>query len=476
MLVLEMDEHSSRAGILTRIEAFMDRIRSFSNKLRKSRLNADKVKNRGSRHSTKAELVYIPNFSEHSYGFAAAAKSVGIQAEVLPPPDEESERLGRPHAIGGECHPYVLVLGDYLKLANSLPSHQASKSMLYMLGMDACRLGQFPVYMERVRRQLGLELRVIQDLQEAVRSFGVSEIGRQRALLRLWEGLNAYDVLLGAFLQIRPRAKDQAILDRLYPQARESLYQALCEGRIKQGMEEALHILQQAPTQDIDPRPVVAVTGDYYTRVVPFANNDVYQEIERLGGVLWSPPTFSDSFKMGVLRNLIWSLLNHQSREAARHGLFYAVISLLEFRIKSARTVRSMLTAPMDISGFDLWRKVAPLADTKLPSGITAPISTALKHVDLGADGVLNLITLNCSYGTVVTAALMRALKKRDRVPMLTLVFDGLKKTNEKTRLEAFMEQVWEHFRSSGATRHNKNSEYSSGYLLTRLATRFNMR
>ena len=44
------------------------------------------------------------------YGFAAAARSMGVDAQVLPRPDEESEKLGRPHSVGGECHPYLLVL------------------------------------------------------------------------------------------------------------------------------------------------------------------------------------------------------------------------------------------------------------------------------------------------------------------------------------------------------------------------------
>jgi benzoyl-CoA reductase/2-hydroxyglutaryl-CoA dehydratase subunit BcrC/BadD/HgdB len=85
--------------------------------------------------------------------------------------------------------------------------------------------------------------------------------------------------------------------------------------------------------------------------------------------------------------------------------------------------------------------------DTRLPAGIMAPLSTVLRQVDAQADGVLNLMTLNCSYGTVVTAALSRVLRDQYAVPMLTLVYDGLKKTNEKTRLEAFMEQVWDRFR-----------------------------
>jgi hypothetical protein len=45
----------------------------------------------------------------------------------------------------------------------------------------------------------------------------------------------------------------------------------------------------------------------------------------------------------------------------------------------------------------------------------------------------------------------MRALKERSSAPMLTLIYDGLKKTNEKTRLEAFMEQVRDHFERRSA-------------------------
>jgi benzoyl-CoA reductase/2-hydroxyglutaryl-CoA dehydratase subunit BcrC/BadD/HgdB len=92
-------------------------------------------------------------------------------------------------------------------------------------------------------------------------------------------------------------------------------------------------------------------------------------------------------------------------------------------------------------------RIVEPYLDHRLPPGIAAPLATALSSINHGAHAILNLITLNCSYGTVVTAALNRALKGMPNIPMLTLVYDGLKKTNEKTRLEAFMEQVHETFR-----------------------------
>ncbi len=491
MLILEMDEHCSRAGIITRLEAFLDRItlsrngcktglhsRSASKPVDTPGESSAEVaaqpaivsahgpsasetneqhhfsmkhgalqpagKHKG--HGSRAEVLYIPFIGDHAFGFAAAARSVGVDARVLPPPDEESERLGRPHMVGGECHPYALVLGDYLKVARVLSTEDARRSLFYILGPDACRLGQFPTYIEKVRRELGLGVHVIRDIDEGINAFAVSARSRQQVLLRAWEGLNAYDVLLRLFLQVRPRAQDRVLLEHVYIRCRDKLYKALSEGRVRAGMDEVLHDLDAVALYDSDPVPVVAVTGDYYTRIVPYANNDVYSEIEALGGMLWSPPTFSDSYKLATLRDFLWSVMTGRTRAAAEHGIFYTLMTISEFKVKALPRARRALNRSIDLTGLNMWRKASEHSHSRLPPGINAPLATALNYLDQGADGLLNLITLNCSYGTVVTAALLRALKKRPGIPLLTLVFDGLKKTNEKTRLEAFMEQVRDRF------------------------------
>ncbi|MGC8603365.1 MAG: acyl-CoA dehydratase activase, partial [Desulfomonilaceae bacterium] len=461
LLTLEMDEHSSRAGLITRIEAFWDRVRMERRKKRTSVSRSlatpmpespesfqftiqtnSKSKNI---RKTKAECIYLPYWGDHVYAFAAAAMSVGLEAKTLPPPDEESEKLGRPHMVGGECHPFALVLGDYLKLAAKLPNEVARQSRFYLINPDECRLGQFPVYIEKIRQRLGLSLKVIQNIQLGLQEFQLSTLTHQRILLRLWEGLNAYDLLCRLFLEIRPRVKNEAALELVYEACRDKLYNSLKTGRVREGMEEALHDLYMFPIDEETPRPVIVVTGDYYTRVVPFANNDVFREIEANGGCVLAPPTLSDSFKLGTLRDFVWSLLSGRSRDAARHGLLYTLMTILELNVRGSKTARAVIKSPMDLMGIGSWRTVTNHAHTKLPAGITAPLATTLKDLETGADGVLNLMTLNCSYGTVVTAALMRALKAKPDIPMLTLVYDGLKKTNEKTRIEAFMEQAHDH-------------------------------
>ncbi len=513
LLVLEMDEHASRAGLMTRIEAFLEQIgegkrnatgTKKAEKRSKDHLSTGRSDSRFSK-SPEAEAVtaahenclpvesershrrlagagivgvfgggsgrtffaqkrssrgfaaslakklYLPYMCEHAYGFAAAARSVDIDAQVLPQPDEESERLGRPHLVGGECHPYALLLGDYLKLARTELARSSDRSLFYIIGPDACRLGQFPRYIDRVRTGLGLSVGVAWDVNQGLAAFGLSSRNCRRVLVRAWEGLYAYDVLLRVYHQIRPVAADKVFLDGVYVQCREKLFDALCAGRVRQGMEEIVHDLGNVPLGDPSPRPVVAVTGDYYTRVVPFANNDVYEEIEALGGTIWTPPVFTDCLKLGIARDMAWGFRNGRLRAGVEEGLLYLFLAISEFRVKGSRILRRRLSGPLDLSGLRMWKSASSQVHTRLPAGITAPIATALHQLERGADGVLNLMTLNCSYGTVVTAALSRAIKEKPGIPMLTLVFDGLKKTNEKTRLEAFMEQVRDYFKCRAA-------------------------
>jgi hypothetical protein len=146
------------------------------------------------------------------------------------------------------------------------------------------------------------------------------------------------------------------------------------------------------------------------------------------------------------MREFVWRLRAGHFREAASDGLLYLLLVISEFKVKGGATARRVFNAPLDSLGLRAWKSAARHANSRLPAGINAPLATALQQLDMGADGVLNLITLNCLYGTVVTAALSRALKERPGIPLLTLVYDGLKKTNEKTRLEAFMEQVKDNF------------------------------
>jgi predicted CoA-substrate-specific enzyme activase len=478
LLLLEMDEHSSKAGILTRLEAFLDRVSRCRPDQRKpgrpirtatephrgraedsepARITRPQTASGSGAGKPRVDRIYIPHFSVHAYAFAAAARSMGIDAQVLPRPDEESVRLSRPHLVGGECHPYALVLGDYLRLAESLPPEAEKRSIFCIPAFSACRLGQYPVYVEKVRRECGRSMRVVGDLSQAMTAFGISKKSRDEVFLHTWEGLTAYDMLMCAYLRVRPHAPDPRAAERRREKALDALFSSLCRRRAEEGLDAALHELDGLAPPDPSPRPLIAITGDYYTRVVSFANNGVYDEIERLGGTVLFPPTFTDGLKAYHLWGMTGRSTDLRSEELDSGGSLYASMVLSEMRLKEIAREWAGDRSPLDLGGTGMKDPAARHPDDRLPPGIAAPLATVLDSIDHGAHAILNLITLNCSYGTVVTAALNRALKGMPHIPMLTLVFDGLKKTNEKTRLEAFMEQVHAGFR--GKSRYDSSTD-----------------
>jgi predicted CoA-substrate-specific enzyme activase len=442
-LILEMDEHSSKAGVMTRIEAFIDRVSQWKSISGKARSQSSPEGKRGKSrvNSMGLDTVYTPYFGEHSHVLAATARSMGINAEVLPEPDEESSQMGRSLLVGGECHPFALMLGDYLKINKHLKEEPAARSLYAIPGFSACRLGQYPVYVEKIRKELGIPMRVITDLSQSARSAGLPPSIRDMILMRMWEGLNAFDVLISAYYSISPFVIDREEASVAYSQARDAIIVNLAMGRVAQGVGEAMNKLSGIRLRkNKEKRAVIAVTGDYYTRIVPFANNEVFDEIEALGGIILPPPTFTDAVRYYYMKQALFSD-SKKSGDDEGASDFYPSAVLAETAIKRAASGYFPFNSKDPFSSKTL-RRVSRVYDIRFPAGIAAPVSTTLEQINRPVDGVLNLITLNCAYGGVVTASLSRILSERKGPPMLTLVYDGLKRTNEKTRLEAFMDQA----------------------------------
>jgi len=114
LLELQIDEHSAEAGIITRLEAFLDSIQGaiLQKKREKEKISLPP----STTYSRNDRVIYIPYMDDHSYALKATFEAMGQKAEVMPVSDDESIREGQRYTTGRECHPVILTTGDMLKI------------------------------------------------------------------------------------------------------------------------------------------------------------------------------------------------------------------------------------------------------------------------------------------------------------------------------------------------------------------------
>ncbi len=131
-LQLEIDEHSGDAGIITRLEAFLDSIKNA-----KTEAMAEKPAVSSFMSDGHARKIYIPYMSDHAIPFVGAFRACGVEAEVMRESDEETVQIGRKHTLGKECFPCILTTGDMLKTSKRAGFRSRQECFLHALGKRA---------------------------------------------------------------------------------------------------------------------------------------------------------------------------------------------------------------------------------------------------------------------------------------------------------------------------------------------------
>src|SRR3990172_5742802 len=102
-LQLEIDEHSADAGAITRCEAFLDSLRN----IRKRGQGSGVMGRVGYAHQQTPvhrtglkKKIYLPYMADAVYAMKAAFEACGIEAEIIPEPDDETLKWGRRYSSG----------------------------------------------------------------------------------------------------------------------------------------------------------------------------------------------------------------------------------------------------------------------------------------------------------------------------------------------------------------------------------------
>ena len=447
-LVLEIDEHSADAGVVTRLEAFEESLKAAGAR----RAGAPRGPARPAARSPWREdwgdcggrTLYIPWMGDQAAALAAAFRHCGQPAEVLPLADDEALRWGRRFTTGKECLPCTITTGDMLKKLHE-PGFEAGRAAFFMPGSSGpCRFGQYNCLQRLVLKQAGVQATVPivapnqdGDFYQHFQRF------RKDPTRLAYDGIAAVDVLFKVLLKLRPyeveRGSTEAAYRRSVAQVVAAIERGASERELVIVLEECAEDLAGVAVERSQLRPLVAVVGEIYVRSHTFANDEIVRKLEALGAEVslasfaeWLYYTNHTRRLMAVrwgdrglwLQNVLKNWMQHRIERRLARPLEARFGRLAE------GDVRTTLAA------------AAPYLHESFEGEAVLSVGKMVEMVHQGAAGAVNVMPFTCMPSTIVSAITRSISQDHHGFPALNISYDGQQDPVLQTRLEAFMHQV----------------------------------
>jgi predicted CoA-substrate-specific enzyme activase len=436
-LQIEVDEHASDTGVITRLEAFLD---SLANTRKQEKENRkQEITRRRSSEITK-RVLYIPRMSDHALALAAAIRACGMEAEVLPPSDELTLELGRKHTSGRECHPFIVTTGDFLKKIKEQNFDPSRAAFLMASASGPCRFGNYHKTHRLILDKIGYgDIPLVSpDAKDSYSSsMGLNLKFRRRA----WQGIVATDLLTKLTLETRPQEKSKGETDALHQFYLRQIDKAVesGNGRIFSLMHDMRGAYSSIILNPNGSKPVIGIVGEIFLRGNPECNANIVRRIESLGGNAWIAP-ISEWFYYTNLGYIYESLLRGMPRHFFQ-ALARDVIQKWDER-KLEHPFKGKIKNLKEPSTLRVLKYAAPYLHYSYKGEAVLSIGKAIDFLKKGASGIVNLMPFTCMPGTVVAALARRIKEKHPNFAWLDLPIDGNEGVNLETRLEAFMHQA----------------------------------
>lgn len=331
--------------------------------------------------------------------------------EVITPPVSSRKTL----EIGSKCSPEMMCLPFKVFMGNYLESLEKGADTILITGScGPCRFGLYATMQEDLLKDLGYDIEMIvfdsikegiaelrYALRKVIKSSSVLSIGKAAKLgLKLIKEADELDELSN---HIRAFAVDKRkvnlIMDKYYKKAVEI-----------HGSKELIKLIRDTSQKlnkvQIDPshEPIrIGIIGEIYTIIEPFVN----LEIER---------------KLGDMGVLVDKSLT--TTKWLNHHVFSFPFGSKEEQLK--------------------YKLAKPYLSTLVGGHGRETIGSAINYKNLGYDGVIQILPLNC-MPEIVAKSILKTVGEDLNFPIMTLVVDEM--TGEAgflTRLEAFVDMIYE--------------------------------
>ena len=430
-LLLEIDEHSAEAGVITRCEAFLDAI---SNKTAPASVPPHRVTKR-EYDPDGDRVLYLPHAANGMGVWAAALRASGVNAKVLPPPDDRSLHWGRTSLNGKECLPCTLMTGDMLRLIkdSGVPPEKAAFFMPGSCG--SCRYDLFNTLQQVTFEDMGLSDVVLVDEYKGANQKLHKIMSSKDYGLLAWKGFMAADILEKLRMHIRPYEIFSGTTDQTYSTCLAHVISTIEKnGDVEDAITRSVDLFS-AIARFNEQRPVIGLVGEAYLRNVDYASDYLIPKLEKLGVEVQMP----------AIMEVLWYSLYKERYYKAQGGetisgmflkLQHAMLTTVEKKLR--RHTKSVLTRPFEERVWDIIAKSGFTLDAGLGFG------AALEIASHDVQGIVHAIPFNCVPGLMIQGLEKRFRRMHPQIPFLTVAFHGHNDLSVDIRLEALVHQCKE--------------------------------
>lgn len=417
-LNIEVDEHSSGVGMLTRVEAFVNSLKKIPpapaaamEKYRESAVGGDTPVDieTSLARLPKGTTVWLPYLPPYADIAAELLRARTIDARVLPATDREAMDIGRGHTITNEYFSMTTLLGDVLRLLRGSGKNNGNTAIMVPQGEGA-----------EVDCQYARLLRCKLD-EEGFKNVAVVAPFLEDLLAPDTEMEAVFACLLaGDIVMAAPRPFRTALLERVRAMIREN------------GLDpEALVTLAEDAKRQLAgmsfSKRIFAI-GEPLVLFNDFVNNHVFRKIEDAGHRVVHAP----------LSEYLWTFWKDYLDQNKGSDTSDRIEMLERFRSAIGRVSRALAEeSPFARDPADLCVR----ADKTIGyyAGTFGRYREAKVLDDVsGADGVINVTSMYENTG-ITLSVLHRGFENNGSKPVLNLTFDGNRNENDETKVESFL-------------------------------------
>ncbi len=440
-LHLEVDEHSADAGMVTRIEAFLDSLKG-------SEMNEKREVNifrpRPSPSSPPADrILYFPYMNDGAYMIAAATRSIGVPSEVLPKQTEEDLAIGRKYTSSKECFPMICVTGSFVKKLQE-PGADPSKMSFFMPDHNGpCRFGQYNHFHRILFDRLGFEKAELITPSNDTSYEDIAGEHGQKFRINAWKGFIVADYIRKIHREIRPYEINKGEADALYQDAINRLERCIEKG------SRGLHLVLTGIARDFmaikadrsERKPIVAILGEIFMRDNAGCNGNIANRLEDLGVEVLIGP-FSEWIYYSTYRFTRDSRWKNDPKGVIKskiQGLGQDIIaaSLL-------KGIKKFTDHHKDVSLHEMLNLCNTYVSEFYDGDPPIAMGSSVALTKRGVSGIAAILPFTCMPGTLIASVSDSFRKDHNNIPFINIAYDGQDTVSLETRLQAFVFQVRE--------------------------------